>query len=291
MLMPPLDRWSPVLGQALPFILLTGLLLLVWRLLAGTRRTPLAALREIIFLVAAGLLYSLVRGVVADRALEAAARASRLMHFERVIGIFWEPHIQDAVLRYDLLVTAANWVYIWWHWPLIAGVMIWLFVRHRDSYPLYRNALLISGAIGLAIFALFPVAPPRLMPGLGFVDTITANSHAYRLLQPPALTNQYAALPSFHFGWNLLMGIAVIRQCRGRLPKLLGLAAPPIMFLSIVFTGNHYIVDAVAGAIIVLVGLLFAREHNSWMERLSSGRLSLASVPTRPTGEGDDRER
>lgn len=252
------------MGQALVFAALTGLLLLLWRLLSGSRRTAALVLREVLFLVAAALLYSLVRGLVADQALDAARRAWQIVRLEQVLGIFWEPALQSAVLPYKLLVDLANWVYIWWHWPAISLVMFWLFVRHRESYPLYRNTLLLSGAIGLLIFALFPVAPPRLMPDLGLVDTITRHSQSYRLFQPPSLTNQYAAVPSFHFGWNVLMAIALVRQGASWLPRALGLLAPPAMLLSIVLTGNHFIVDAVAGGALVLGTLLLVLGRDRW---------------------------
>lgn len=131
--------------------------------------------------------------------------------------------------------------------------------RHRDAYPVYRNAVLISGAAGMIVFALYPVAPPRLVPELGLVDTVTLHSHSYRVLQPPALTNLYASVPSLHFGWDFLVGIAIARNANPRPGRLIGVLLPIAMFSAIVLTANHYLVDGVAGGIFALTALAAGR--------------------------------
>ena len=125
-----------------------------------------------------------------------------------------------------------NYDYIYGHWPLIAVVAAWLFFRARDEYFLMRTAFLASGAVSLIIFALYPVAPPRLMDS-GIVDTINTHAHAYTLLQPSAITNQYAAMPSLHFGWDLLVGIAIFRAA----PR--GCVARPATTGTDVLLGRH----------------------------------------------------
>lgn len=117
-----------------------------------------------------------------------------------------------------------------------------------------RNAFLVSGSAGLVVFALFPVAPPRLYDGT-FVDTVTEYSRAYRVLQPPALVNQYAALPSFHFGWNLLIGLGIVRCAPWRWLKATGIVAPGLMGLATILTANHYLLDLVVGAAMALAAL------------------------------------
>jgi hypothetical protein len=115
----------------------------------------------------------------------------------------------------------------------------------------------ISGAIGLVIFALFPVAPPRLAD-VDIVDTVTLHSNSYRVLQPPGLVNQFAAVPSLHFGWNLLIGIVLFTKGQNVITRAAGLAIPPIMLLAIVLTANHYIIDALLGGMVALAGLALA---------------------------------
>ena len=184
-----------------------------------TAETPSAALarrpsrwrsagREILLVLAGVVVYFGVRGVTVTDAQEALDHALDLVALEKAMGLYVEPSLQTLVLGSDWLVDVMNWVYIWGHWPVIAVVLLWLFLAHPAGYRRTRNAMLISGGIGLMIFASFPVAPPRLA-GLGLIDTVTEHSSAYRVLQPPAFVNQYAAMPSLHVGWDLLMGLAV----------------------------------------------------------------------------------
>ena len=118
-------------------------------------------------------------------------------------------------------LTAANWVYVWGHWPLDPSSALWLFHRRPAAYRELRLSFLLSGMIGVVVFALFPVAPPRLAD-IGLLDSVTRYSHAYRALQPRELTNIYAAFPSLHFGWDLLVGIALYRYATWRVVRFAG---------------------------------------------------------------------
>lgn len=256
-LFPGLIDWNPLHWESWPFIFLIGAILAVRFFLPPVRTGRQALLAEITLLLPAGLFYFLVRGLMDARASDAIANAWRLIDFERSLGIFFEPELQESLLRSTVLETTVNWIYIWMHWPVVIGTMVWLIARRpHENYRVYRNAFLLSGAIGMCIFALHPVAPPRLVPGLGLVDTVTLNSHSYRVLQPPALTNPYAAMPSLHFGWNLLFGIALVRESRNRAIRAFGLIMPMLMFVSIVLTANHYVVDGLAGGALALASLL-----------------------------------
>ena len=215
-------------------------------------------LGEVLTVAVATLLYFLARGFVDGREAEAVRHAEDLIRLERDLGIFWEPRLQGWALDLPVLGTLANWVYIWGHWPVIAATLTWLLVAHRDAFPTYRNALLLSGAVGLVIFTLYPMAPPRFIEAQGFVDTITLHSQAYRVLQPPSLVNQYAAMPSLHVGWDLLMGIAIATHARGRL-RVVGWVLPALMVAAVVLTANHYLLDGVVGAALVLASLRVVR--------------------------------
>src|SRR4029078_12726289 len=108
-----------------------------------------------------------------------------------------------------VLTMRLSCVYSWGHWPVILGTAAALYHYRRDRYYVLRNALFVSGAIGFLFFAFLPVAPPGLL-GPGLVDTVSDQSDAYRALQPPGLTNQYAAFPSLHVGWNIADGIVLL---------------------------------------------------------------------------------
>ncbi len=224
-------------------------------------------MREIAIVGVAVYLYFFVRGLMHGQEHRAFEHARWLVDFEQRLGFFWEPTLQEWALRYDWLGTAANWVYIWAHWPVIVATLVWLLVRHRGQYPIFRNAMLISGGIGLVCFMVWPMAPPRFLGDLGFIDTVTLHSNAYRVLQPPSLTNQYAAMPSLHCGWDLLMGIALATQARHRIVRYVGIILPVLMISATVLTANHYIMDGIVGMSLATFGLFAARFLNGFSIR------------------------
>ncbi len=214
--------------------------------------------REVGLLALGVLCYFVVRGLTEGAADTAVDNAQALVAFERRLGVFWEPQLQELTDEREMLVTLLNWTYIWAHWPLITPVAIWLLLGHHRTYVVTRNAFLVSGAIGLVVFASFPVAPPRLAE-LGMEDTVTERSKSYRVLQPPALVNQYAALPSLHFGWDLLIGLALWRKAKPVAIRALGALVPVAMALAVVLTANHFLLDVVAGGALALLGLALAQ--------------------------------
>ncbi|MBI4570499.1 MAG: phosphatase PAP2 family protein [Chloroflexi bacterium] len=213
---------------------------------------------ELLLIIPAYVLYQLVRGTVDGRTAEAFGRAGTLISVEQTMGIFWEYELQSLILTWDVAVRIVNAWYVWGHMPLIIGVAIWLFVFHRHRYPLFRNAFLISGAIGLTLFWLVPTAPPRYLPYWGFVDT-AVSSGSYYIFQSPAFVNQYAAMPSMHFGWSLLAAVAIFANLRAPY-RYLALLMPVATLAGIVLTGNHFFLDAAAGAAVALIGLLIAAQ-------------------------------
>jgi len=199
-----------------------------------------------------------VRGLTESAPRTAVRHGRQILGLEKRLGLDWEGSAQSLVVGSNTLQTLANWIYIWGHWPVIITALVWLAVRHRATYLRLRNAMVASGLVGIAIFTTYPVAPPRLA-GLGFVDTITEQSASYRVLQPPAFVNQYAAMPSLHVGWDLLVGLAVASAASAVWLRWLARTMPVLMALSVVATANHYILDVFAGAAVGLLGLAVAR--------------------------------
>jgi hypothetical protein len=232
--------------------------------------------RELLLVAAGVVVYFGVRGLTQTDVARAQGNAQALVDLEKRLGMYVEPALQELVTGSDALMTAMNWVYIWGHWPVIAAVLLWLFVRHPEGYRQVRTTMALSGGVGLFVFASYPVAPPRLAP-LGLVDTVTEFSEAYRVLQPPAFVNQYAAMPSLHVGWDLLMGFALVTWSGHRVLRLFGMVLPAFMVAAVVLTANHYLVDAAAGALLVLACLALVR---SWPTRATA-----AVLPAQRTGE------
>ncbi len=233
--------------------------LLIFHQLVGARLPErLRFVSEMAFAWALSLMYFVIRGTMLGQEERAYANANQIVDAEKWLGIYWERQLQEQILQNDLLVRFANWVYVWWHWPLIVIVLVWLFVYHPQHYVTYRNAFVISGIIGLTIFALYPAAPPRFLDGAGFQDTVQGRAIFSNILLPPALTNTYAAMPSLHAGWNLLIGIALFRHGQHWATRAFGLLMPVLMFWSIVVTGNHYFLDGIMGDFVAEISLVLA---------------------------------
>jgi PAP2 superfamily len=211
-------------------------------------------LREALLVAGAIVAYFGIRNITAGAPEEAFANGERIVDFEQWLGVAWEDAVQASIVGSDVLVMLANWVYIWGHWPVILSTAVVLYVVRRDRYYLLRNTLFLSGGIGFLFFALIPVAPPRLLE-IGLVDTVSDQSNTYRALQPPGLTNQYAALPSLHIGWNLAVGIVLFLTTTHLAVRAFALLAPLAMAFAVVATANHFLVDVGAGVAVVLVGL------------------------------------
>ena len=175
-----------------------------------SRQEILRFAAEVAFLFAAMVVYFLIRGGLPVRPEEAFDRANQVIRLEDRLGIFVEPRWQESILDSVTLMKIANWVYVWGHLPVLIGGAVWLYLRNRDRYRVYRNALLISAFVALFGYGLFPVAPPRLLPEWGFVDTMARLARQNYDMQPGFFVNHYAAVPSLHFGWALLIGIALL---------------------------------------------------------------------------------
>jgi membrane-associated phospholipid phosphatase len=219
-------------------------------------------------IVALGLFcYFQVRGLTEGEPDVALDHAHDIIRLEQDLGVDWEATVQAHVTDSAALSSVANWVYIWGHWPVIIVTMLWLAWRHRDVFLRLRDAMLISGGLGLVVFVTYPVAPPRLaVPAL--VDTVTERSSAYRYLQPPTFVNQYAAMPSLHAGWDLLVGISIATAGTVLVVRLIGWVLPALMACAVVATANHYLLDVLAGVSLALVGFAVALA----LERRRAGR-------------------
>lgn len=226
-------------------------------------------------------IYFFIRGLMISSYELAVEHAYALLRFERALGIAWEENLQAWAHGVPGLIAAMNSIYIYGHWPVIALTLIWLLRSHRESFRLVRMAMVISGLIGFAFFALYPMAPPRLMPELAVVDTIMRDTSSYRVLQPPMFTNPYAAMPSLHVGWNLLMGIMIYRNSRHLFWRAFAVVMPVLMWVATVLTANHFVLDGLVGSIVALTGLAIAswisqRRHSDRAPDSFSGHPAIA---------------
>jgi hypothetical protein len=214
--------------------------------------------RETLVVLFAVFTYFFVRGLMSTSVDRAYEHAHDLLSLERWLGIAREADLQRWAHDVPGLMDAMNSVYIWGHWPVIGATLAWLLWKHPHQFRTMRTAMVVSGLIGFAFFALYPMAPPRFLPELGFVDTVMRDTSSYRVLQPPAFTNQYAAMPSLHVGWNLLMGIAIWTTTRHVAWKTFAIVMPLLMWVATILTANHFLLDGVVGSAVALTGLVIA---------------------------------
>jgi hypothetical protein len=234
--------------------------LIAGRLGFVTQRRLYRDAAEIALVVVAFLLYFVVRANVIDRPDVALDNARQIIDAEQALGIYAEAAWQDAIIGRELLVRCFNFVYFWLDFPLIAALGLWMYFWRRAQYTFTRDAVLFSGALALIVYTLFPVAPPRLLPETGLLDTLQVyNNASYQAQSTQFFVNPYAAMPSLHVGWAVLVALGVTRAMPGnRLVLVLALAHVVAQSTSTVFTGNHYFLDWAGGLVAAGAGLCFA---------------------------------
>jgi hypothetical protein len=224
------------------------------RLLQG-RLLPrgwLDALRQVSLFAAAYVAYRLVRGLVEGDANAAFAHARDLISLERTLHLFVEPSIQAWASGSHLVMVLSSWLYVNAQISVTLGALIYLYMRHNRNFYFVRNMFMIAMAIALVGYTVFPTAPPRFMPEHGFIDTVSDLtgvhvSHASATMN--ALFNPYAAVPSMHVAFALMIGWPLARLARRRIVGVLWLLYPLLMAFVIVVTANHFIFDAFLGAL------------------------------------------
>ncbi|MDI3339026.1 MAG: phosphatase PAP2 family protein [Sphaerobacter sp.] len=207
---------------------------------------------EVAFVLALFWGHEILRGLAAGTPAAATANARTVIALERAIGLYWEPQVQAWVLAHPALIGALNWIYSYVHLPgtLLFGLGVLLRRPHR--FPEVRNVYIALLAVAIPVYRLFPLAPPRFFPHLGFVDTVKLFSAIDYDDQPESLLyNPFAAMPSMHVAFALFVALGVIRLSRSRL-RWLALGYWLLVVLVVVATGNHYIVDAVAGSLLTV---------------------------------------
>jgi hypothetical protein len=225
---------------------------------------------EVVFIGVSYFIYSLIRNGVPSHETAAFHRADDLLVIERQMHINFELAVNKAVASVDWLVQSANYYYATMHFAVTIGVLVWLYLRHPLQYRSVRSVLYATNIVALIGFWVYPLAPPRMLPGDGYIDTVVA-FHTWGSWGSggvDAASNQFAAMPSLHIGWALWCGIAMVRLSRRTWVKVAGALYPVGTFLVIVATANHYVLDAVGGVAVLAIG--FA------VQRLLSGRPAFA---------------
>lgn len=229
--------------------------------------------------------YMLLRQVFPDD-LEVVGRANaaRVIDVEKALKIYWEPAIQSGLLsEATWVVTFFNWAYSLGFLPvLVPGALVLMTLRY-ESFVYFRRVFLISYVMTWALWLTMPVTPPRLLPELGFIDSIDVMGPAfYSSKEAIAFYNQHSAMPSMHFGWTLLFSVMLLKT-GNRVLQLFGAVYPVVALGAIIVTANHYFLDAVVGG--VIIGCAFAIYHLA--QRTSKEHRSIVGSRDRYSLESD----
>ena len=224
----------------------------MFRAESGDRRVP-AFVWEIAIAVAAYLVYEAARFIAVGSYPTALVHAHQVVALEQHLNLDVESSVQDAFLHSPLL-PVLNYVYLAAQNLVLPASLVLLYRLNRATYRTLRNTLLATWLLSLPVYALYPAAPPRLA-GLGIVDTVSTGSPLK--LEGGATTslfNQFAAVPSLHVGFAFAIGIALAAALRNPILRYAALMWGPVMLLTVVATGNHFIFDAITGVAITAAG-------------------------------------
>ncbi|MFJ2817384.1 phosphatase PAP2 family protein [Streptomyces sp. NPDC087294] len=211
---------------------------------------------EILLIAVSYWTYSLIRNAVPEQRTEALRNASRIWRLEHDLGIAVEDHVNHAVNAVHWLIVGMNYYYATLHFIITLGVLVWLYRSHPGRYAAARLVLFATTGVALVGYYLFPLAPPRLMSGGDFIDTVAVHQTWGSMASGDLkhMSNQYAAMPSMHIGWSLWCGLTLFAL--GSVPwvRVLGLLYPVATLLVIVSTANHFWLDAVGGVTCLAFG-------------------------------------
>lgn len=207
--------------------------------------------------------YFLLRGAAPDRLAYSVDVTRHLVGFEKALHIFWEPKVQELSIRVYAVKEFANFTYAYLHFPVLLVVGAWLWFRDRNAFRFMRNVMFISMVIGLLFYWLVPAAPPRLMAAhgynLGFVDTVFGGNTHVDYAQPSLILNEYAAIPSFHFGWIAMASAAIWVNTRSVTLRSAAVVLTLVMTWAIVASANHLFFDMALGGLVIVASWQVAK--------------------------------
>src|SRR5215475_8626653 len=239
-------------------------------------------LSEALVVVGLYATYELARGLVAGDGVEAEHHARRVVALERSLHVFVEGDVQRFAHHVPALVAVLGGAYLTMHLTVSAGALLWLHRRRPAGFALARTALLLASALALVGYLVYPTAPPRLA-GIGIADTISNRSIDLDHGLVSFVYNPYAAVPSMHIGYALIIAATVVSQVRSSIVRALALVYPLVVLLVIVATGNHFFFAAAGAAVAVVAAaaaVVLTRRSDSTM---------LVTLPQRNAATSDRR--
>ena len=242
---------------------------------------------QVLIVSAAWYAYHLVRGQIDGATSTALANGRALADAERSLGLYIESDAANWTAAHPAIGDLAAGIYVYCHFFLTAAALTFLYLRRNASFYFVRNMFVIAMAIGLAGYLLFPTAPPRLLPELGLDDPVERlTGVTVDGASGDTFFNPYAAVPSMHVGFAVMLGLSLAATCRGWVGRVLWCTYPVLMSLAVVMTANHWWIDAVLGVMVAAVAAAGAAALSRWRPQSWSFSMTrplppLATAPRR----------
>ena len=204
-------------------------------------------LRQIVLFCGAYWAYRLVRGIVDDDPAAAFEHARQLVALERAAGLYTEPAVHAWARSVPWLIDAASWTYVNSHFVITTLTLAWIYLFRNPAFYFVRNMFTVAMGLALVLYVVYPTAPPRLLPELGYVDSVAAFT-GVPASASGLLVNPYAAVPSMHVAFALMLAGSMARTARRGWARALWVAYPGLVAFTVVATANHWWIDAALGA-------------------------------------------
>ena len=235
---------------------------------------PADVVLQIGLFVLADLCYETVRGIAEGQSATAFDNGRAVIDFEQATGTFFEADLQAALLNYDWIIDFANFMYMNSHFVLTSGFLVWLYLRRNDSFYFVRNMFMVAMALALVGYTLLPTAPPRFFEEFGFVDTLDQVSLNHDSAMVQMFVNPYAAIPSMHAAFSLMIGVTGAIVSRHLISRVFWAMYPLLVLFVVIVTGNHFWVDGAIGWMVAglsaLTAMQIARLRPSWAWRTAT---------------------
>jgi len=239
------------------------------------------AILQLGIFVFADLCYETVRGIAESNEAIPFQNARSIMSTEKTLHFFVEQSVQSWAMGHRFIIDFANFMYVNSHFVITTSALVWLYLRHNDRFYFVRNMFVTAMGFALVGYLLLPTAPPRFFPELGFVDTIAYYVNVKHDSGLVALFfNPYAAVPSMHVAFALMIAVPSMLVVRRRIAKVLWAIYPLVVAFVVIVTGNHWMMDAVAGAVVAGASALVARHV---LSRIWPAAWSWSQMPREAT--------
>ena len=207
--------------------------------------------RQILLFATAYWAYRLVRGQVDGKAGESFQNARELISLERATHLFVEPAVQAWATGQTWVLDSASWIYVNAQATVTVGALLFIYLVHNRSFYFVRNMLMVAMGMALVGYALFPTAPPRFLPEWGFMDSVASlTGISQESVAVNALFNPFAAVPSMHVAFALMLGWPLARLVNHPVLKAIWFVYPFLITFVVVATANHFLLDALFGGLV-----------------------------------------